>query len=115
VKRTQPGLGGRRLGVAVLEQALAGLGFEVGVTRDASLGALTRAVNAYARRLHAAGPGAGVIVRVSEPTDLARVSFVSDRQRDAFLGQRARCCGQHQSDQRGRHPSKAPHIPHISP
>ena len=34
--------------VAVLEAALKGLGFEVAVEHDASLGAMTRAVNAYA-------------------------------------------------------------------
>jgi Caspase domain len=44
--------------VALLEQALKGLGFEVTVERDAGLGALTRAVNAYARRLQAAGQNA---------------------------------------------------------
>jgi formylglycine-generating enzyme required for sulfatase activity len=44
--------------VALLEQALKGLGFEVVVERDAGLGSLTRAVNAYARRLQAAGPNA---------------------------------------------------------
>ena len=44
--------------VALLEQALKGLGFDVTVARDTSLGALTRAVNAYARRVQAAGPGA---------------------------------------------------------
>jgi formylglycine-generating enzyme required for sulfatase activity len=44
--------------VALLEQALKGLGFDVVTARDAGLGALTRAVNAYARRLQAAGPGA---------------------------------------------------------
>jgi uncharacterized caspase-like protein len=43
--------------VALHEQALKGLGFEVTVARDTSLGALTRAVNAYARRIQAAGPG----------------------------------------------------------
>jgi uncharacterized caspase-like protein len=44
--------------VAALDQALKGLGFVVTVERDAGLGALTRAVNAYARRLQAAGPDA---------------------------------------------------------
>jgi formylglycine-generating enzyme required for sulfatase activity len=44
--------------VALLEGALKGLGFEVVTVRDAGLGALTRAVNAYARRLQAAGPNA---------------------------------------------------------
>lgn len=44
--------------VALLEQALKGLGFGVVTVRDAGLGALTRTVNAYARRLQAAGPGA---------------------------------------------------------
>ena len=46
--------------VALLEQALKGLGFEVVVTRDAGLGALTTAINAYARRVQAAGSGASV-------------------------------------------------------
>jgi formylglycine-generating enzyme required for sulfatase activity len=44
--------------IALLEGALKGLGFEVVTVRDAGLGALTRAVNAYARRLQAAGPNA---------------------------------------------------------
>src|SRR5262249_29650800 len=44
--------------VALLEGALKDLGFEVVVVRDAGLGALTRAINAYARRIQAAGPGA---------------------------------------------------------
>ncbi len=44
--------------VALLEKSLKGLGFEVAVERDASLGAMTRAVNAYARRLSAAGANA---------------------------------------------------------
>jgi len=44
--------------VALLEQALKGLGFGVVAVHDAGLGALTRAVNAYARRLQAAGPSA---------------------------------------------------------
>ena len=44
--------------VALLQQALKGLGFEVTVERDAGLGSLTRAVNAYARRLQAAGSNA---------------------------------------------------------
>jgi hypothetical protein len=44
--------------VALLEQALKGLGFEVSVERDVGLGALTRAVNAYTRRLQAAGQNA---------------------------------------------------------
>src|SRR5215813_13693521 len=42
--------------VALLDATLKGLGFEVTVVRDAGLGALTRAVNAYARRLQEAGP-----------------------------------------------------------
>jgi TRAP-type mannitol/chloroaromatic compound transport system substrate-binding protein len=42
--------------VALLERTLRGLGFEVVVERDAGLAALTRAVNAYARRLREAGP-----------------------------------------------------------
>jgi uncharacterized caspase-like protein len=44
--------------VALLEGALKRLGFEVAVERAAGLGALTRAVNAYARRLQAAGQNA---------------------------------------------------------
>src|SRR5262245_41926091 len=44
--------------VALLEQALKSVGFDVAVERDAGLGALTRAVNAYARRLQTAGPSA---------------------------------------------------------
>jgi formylglycine-generating enzyme required for sulfatase activity/uncharacterized caspase-like protein len=44
--------------IALLELALKGLGFEVAVERDASLGALTRAINAYARRVRMAGPNA---------------------------------------------------------
>ena len=44
--------------VALLERTLKGLGFEVAVERDAGLASLTRAVNAYARRLQAAGPNA---------------------------------------------------------
>jgi uncharacterized caspase-like protein len=49
-------LGNPHNDVALLEQALKGLGFEVAVERDDGLGALTRAVNAYVRRLHVAGP-----------------------------------------------------------
>src|SRR5262245_51894192 len=41
--------------IVLLEQVLKGLGFEVAVERDATLGALTRAVNAYARRVRGAG------------------------------------------------------------
>jgi formylglycine-generating enzyme required for sulfatase activity len=44
--------------VGLLEKALKGLGFEVVTVSDAGLGALTRAVNAYARRLQSAGPDA---------------------------------------------------------
>jgi len=44
--------------VALLDATLKGLGFEVTVVRDAGLGALARAVNAYARRLQEAGPDA---------------------------------------------------------
>jgi uncharacterized caspase-like protein len=44
--------------VALLEQALKGLGFEVVTVRDAGFGALNRAVNGYARHLQAAGPNA---------------------------------------------------------
>src|SRR5215510_1195865 len=44
--------------VALLEQTLKGVGFEVVSLRDAGLGALNRAANAYARRVQAAGSGA---------------------------------------------------------
>ena len=44
--------------VALLERTLKGLGFEVATLRDADLATLTRAVNAYARRLASAGQGA---------------------------------------------------------
>jgi formylglycine-generating enzyme required for sulfatase activity len=44
--------------VALLEKALKGLGFEVAVEQNVRLGGLTRAVNAYARRLQAAGTSA---------------------------------------------------------
>src|SRR5262249_5341026 len=44
--------------VALLERTLKGLGFEVVTVRDVGLGALTRAVNAYARRVQVAGPNA---------------------------------------------------------
>jgi uncharacterized caspase-like protein len=43
--------------VALLESKLKEVGFDVVVVRDAGLGALTRAVNAHARRVQAAGPG----------------------------------------------------------
>jgi hypothetical protein len=42
--------------IALLEQTLKGLGFEVVTVRDAGLGTLYQAINAYARRLQAAGP-----------------------------------------------------------
>jgi uncharacterized caspase-like protein len=44
--------------VALLEQTLKVVGFEVVSLRDAGLGALNRAVNAYARRVQVAGSGA---------------------------------------------------------
>jgi uncharacterized caspase-like protein len=44
--------------VAMLATALQSIGFEVDVARDVGLGAMTRAVNAYARRVQAAGPEA---------------------------------------------------------
>src|SRR5262249_33677336 len=44
--------------VALLEQALKGLGFEVVTVPDAGLGALHQAINTYARRAQAAGPSA---------------------------------------------------------
>jgi len=42
--------------IALLEKALKGLGFEVTSVRDAGLAGLHQAVNAYARRVKAAGP-----------------------------------------------------------
>ena len=42
--------------VALLEKALKDLGFEVRTVRDAGLAGLHQAVNAYARRVQAAGP-----------------------------------------------------------
>src|SRR5262245_61734009 len=44
--------------IALLEKALKGLGFEVTTVRDAGLGGLHQAVNAYARRAQMAGPNA---------------------------------------------------------
>src|SRR5262245_24218936 len=44
--------------VALLEKSLKGLGFQVTTVRDAGLAALHLSVNAYARRLQAAGPNA---------------------------------------------------------
>ena len=44
--------------VALLEGVLKGLGFDVATVRDAGLGTLHHAVNAYGRRLQAAGPNA---------------------------------------------------------
>src|SRR5262249_715441 len=44
--------------VALLEKTLRSLGFEVATLRDADLAALTRAVNAYARRLAGGGQNA---------------------------------------------------------
>jgi len=53
--------------VALLEQALKALGFEVVTVRDASLGTLYQAANAYARRLQAAGPNAVVVLLLFRP------------------------------------------------
>jgi hypothetical protein len=44
--------------VALLEKTLRSIGFEVTTVRDAGLGGLHQAVNAYARRVQAAGPNA---------------------------------------------------------
>src|SRR5215475_1113222 len=44
--------------VALLETSLKGLGFDVVTVRDAGLAILHQAVNAYARRVQAAGPNA---------------------------------------------------------
>src|SRR5436190_3006405 len=44
--------------IALLEQTLKGLGFEVTTVRDAGLAALHQAVNAYARRVRTAGTNA---------------------------------------------------------
>src|SRR5262245_13958310 len=44
--------------IALLERVLQGLSFEVVTVRDVGLGGLHQAVNAYARRVQAAGPNA---------------------------------------------------------
>jgi uncharacterized caspase-like protein len=44
--------------VGLLEQALKSLSFDVATVRDVGLGTLYQAINAYARRLQAAGPNA---------------------------------------------------------
>jgi hypothetical protein len=44
--------------VALLDKSLKGLGFEVVLVRDAGLAVLHQSVNAYARRVQAAGPNA---------------------------------------------------------
>ena len=51
-------LGNPHNDVALLEKSLKGLGFEVTTVRDAGLASLTTAVNAYARRVSAAGANA---------------------------------------------------------
>lgn len=43
--------------IALLEKPLKALQFEVTSIRDANLGGMHQAVNAYARRVKAAGPG----------------------------------------------------------
>ena len=54
--------------VALLENALKGLGFEVTTVRDAGLASLYQAVNAYARRVQGLGrmPSAFSITPVTE-------------------------------------------------
>ena len=51
-------LGNPHNDVALLEKSLKGLGFEVVTVRDAGLAGLHQAINAYARRVQAAGPNA---------------------------------------------------------
>ena len=51
-------LGNPHNDIALLEKALQDLRFEVTTVRDAGLAALHQAVNAYARRVRVAGPGA---------------------------------------------------------
>jgi uncharacterized caspase-like protein len=51
-------LGNPHNDVSLLEQTLKGLGFDVVTVRDAGLGVLHQAVNAYARRIQLAGPNA---------------------------------------------------------
>src|SRR5262245_20760564 len=63
--------------VARLEQALRGIRFDVVTARDVDLGTLTRVVNSYARRLHAAGPNAVgffAILAMVHPTGSPRSS-----------------------------------------
>src|SRR5262249_21244783 len=55
---------------------------------------------------------ANVVERVHKGPALGLQSLLPDQERDAFLGQRSRCSGQHKRDQRKRHPSKAaPNLP----
>src|SRR5262245_36826129 len=51
--------------IALLEKALKGLQFDVTPVRDAGLTALHRAVNAFTRRVRAAGPGAVALLYYS--------------------------------------------------
>src|SRR5215467_13483136 len=52
--------------VALLEQTLKGLGFDVKTVRDAGLGFLHQALNAYARRVQVAGPNAVAFFNYSD-------------------------------------------------
>jgi hypothetical protein len=64
--------------VALLEQALKGLGFEVVVARDVGLGALTTAINAYARRVQLQGrtlSGSSTIPAMAPQTGVRTTSF----------------------------------------
>jgi uncharacterized caspase-like protein len=63
--------------VALLEAALKGLGFEVTVVRDAGLGALTRAVNGYARWIQGAGSNAVGFFSMARLTGAPTTSFPS--------------------------------------
>ena len=53
--------------IALLEKALKDLRFEVTTVRDAGLAALHQAVNAYARRVRAAGPDAVALLLLLRP------------------------------------------------
>src|SRR5262249_17327212 len=54
----------------------------------------------------------GVILGISKLSSKL-VTGVADHQRNSLLRVRVRCRGRHQKDQRKRHPSKVPHIPHL--
>jgi Caspase domain len=68
--------------VALLEAALKSLGFEMDVVRDVGLGGLTRAVNAYARRVQAAGPDAVSFIYYSSRRGRREHELLDPRRRE---------------------------------